>query len=180
MKELGSDIAAPSAQPPYFPVDPSLFIGDNTFCENQSKTYQFTDLCKIPGKATFSVTGNLVITSFTDYAVTVTSANGGGAATIIADFGNGVKVEKEVFSGKPSFQFQYNYFAPQPVKSVLCVESDIPNRTLAQQGVTSIVFTNGVNNTVITGNGNCRRIANLLCVKATLTNACGSTTIDYE
>ena len=175
LKELNGDKPAP-----YFPVDPSVFIGDNTMCENQPKTYQFNDLCKIPGKATFSVTGNLVVTSFTDYAVTVTSANGGGAATIIADFGNGVKVEKEVFSGKPSFQFRYNYFDQQPVKSTLCVDSDIPSQSFAQQSVTSIVFSRGVNNTVIMGVGNCRRTTNPWCIKATVTNACGSTTQLYE
>ena len=89
-------------QPPYFPVDPSVFIGDKVICLNQPKTYQFTDLCKIPGKATFSVTGNLVINSFTDYAVTVQSSNGGGAASIIADFGNGLKVEKNIWIGRPA------------------------------------------------------------------------------
>ena len=171
---------AGTPQAPSFPLEPNLLSGDNIFCENQPKTYQFTDVCKIPGKATFSVTGNLVINSFTDYSVTVQSLNGGGAATITADFGNGVTVEKKVFSGKPSFAFIYNYFDPQPVKSTLCVESDLPNQTLADQGITNIVFTRGVNNTLITGFGSCRRTTSPWCVKATVTNACGSTTLEYD
>ncbi|MBC7495525.1 MAG: T9SS type A sorting domain-containing protein [Flavobacterium sp.] len=100
---------AGNKQAPSFPIDPAAFTGPSTFCENSAQTYQFNDLCKIPDKATFTITGNIVINSFTDYAVTVQSINGGGAATITADFGNGQTLTKTIWVGVPQFSaFNFN------------------------------------------------------------------------
>ena len=167
-------------QPPYFPVDPSVFIGDKVICLNQPKTYQFTDLCKIPGKATFSVTGNLVINSFTDYAVTVQSSNGGGAASIIADFGNGLKVEKNIWIGKPAIDLD---IIPGDRRTELRVIGD-GTLDATNQGITSIVWTrltnltggfiggSGFNGTSTCTNPNWRGT-----IKIVATNLCGSTEI---
>ena len=181
MKEIGDLNNAPTPQVQSFPIDPATFTGPSTFCENTAQTYQFNDLCKIPGKATFTVTGNIVINSFTDYSVTVQSINGGGAATITADFGIGQILEKKIWVGKPSFMFQYNYFQPQPIKSTICAVSTTPDRTLQDQGVTSVVFKLCSATTPLTSFADfCVQPRNSCCIQVTATNACGSTTELYD
>lgn len=85
-----------------------------------------------------------------------------------------ITLTKTIWVGKPSFTFEYNYFDIQPVKSTLCVVSDIPNVTLAQQGVTNISFTG------FAGVSGCIRTTAPFCKEATVTNACGSTTFKYD
>jgi hypothetical protein len=85
-----------------------------------------------------------------------------------------ITLTKTIWVGKPSFTFEYNYYDIQPVKSTLCVVSDIPNVTLAQQGVTNISFTG------FAGVSGCIRTTAPFCKEATVTNACGSTTFKYD
>ena len=101
LKEIGTNTVAPLPQSPYFPIKPNQLYGENNVCQNQQKTYQFLDLCKIPGKATFTVVGNLTIVSATDYSVTVKGGGLDGSAKVIANFGNGITTEKEIWIGKP-------------------------------------------------------------------------------
>lgn len=86
-----------------------------------------------------------------------------------------VTFTKNIWLGKPSFTFEYNYFSSQPIKSTLCVVSNNPNFTLSQQGITNVTYT-GLTNY----NTTCIRSTYPECIEATVTNACGSTTIAYD
>ncbi|ELM3643165.1 T9SS type A sorting domain-containing protein [Flavobacterium psychrophilum] len=113
--------------------------------------------------------------------------NASGAVTLSLTMGDdwakcgNITLTKTVWVGKPSFYLDYRYFEPQPVKSKFCAVSDVPNYTLAQQGVTNVVYTTS-NNVPISNWGGpyCFRETNLFCVNATATNTCGTTTITYE
>lgn len=180
-------------QAPYFPLEANLLTGDNVICENQIKTYQFNDICKIPGKATFTVVGNLTIISSTDYSVTI---KGGldGQAKIIADFGNGLKYEKNIRVGAPSissFAIQggnntvpygnVSTFTVTPSPNIISPEnyqwSIIPISSscltlgeLYLPGATPPLFLSGNGNTSITVNwGTC---AGTYILRCAITNEC--------
>jgi Secretion system C-terminal sorting domain len=99
----------------------------------------------------------------------------GEEGIITAHFSSAVKFEIHIWIGKPSFAFVYNYFEQQPIKSTLCVVSNVPNLTLAQQGVTNIKF---IGSSIV--NSACIRTTNPFCKEAIVTNACGSTTFKYD
>lgn len=166
-------------QAPYFPIQANLLTGPDLIC-NANAVYSFADICKIPSAVTWSVSDNLQINSQTSTSITVSNLTD-GAGNITATFQNGQTVTKNIWVGAPSFTFEYNYFEHQPVKSTLCAVSDVPNFTLAQQGVTNVVYTTS-NNALISNWGGpyCIRGNNVFCVKATATNACGSTTFTYD
>ncbi|EKT4545591.1 T9SS type A sorting domain-containing protein [Flavobacterium psychrophilum] len=166
-------------QAPSFPIQASLLTGPDLIC-NANTVYSFSDACKLPSTVTWSVSPNLQIVSSTSYSVTVSQISN-GQGTITATFQNGQTVAKTIWVGKPSFYLDYRYFEPQPVKSKFCAVSDVPNYTLAQQGVTNVVYTTS-NNVPISNWGGpyCFRETNLFCVNATATNTCGTTTITYE
>jgi hypothetical protein len=104
----------------------------------------------------------------TNYSVTV-SKIGNGQGAITATFQNGQTLTKSIWIGKPSFTFEYTYYDIQPIKSTLCVVSNVPDFTLEQQGVNTVTFT-GVRNF----NAFCIRTTSPYCKEATVTNACGS------
>jgi hypothetical protein len=120
--------------------------------------------------------------------VTLTALpNASGAITLSLTMGDdgakcgNVTLTKTIWVGKPSFTFEYTYFEPQPVKSTLCAISDVSNLTLAQQGVTNVVYTTSNNEFISNWGGPyCVRGTNVFCVNATATNACGSTTLQYD
>ncbi|EOG6908099.1 hypothetical protein FPG87_13000, partial [Flavobacterium psychrophilum] len=130
-------------QAPSFPLQENLLIGSQLIC-NTNEIYTFSDICKLPSTVTWSVSPNLQIVSSTSYSVTVSQISN-GQGTITATFQNGQTVAKTIWVGKPSFYLDYRYFEPQPVKSKFCAVSDVPNYTLAQQGVTNVVYTTSNN-----------------------------------
>ena len=107
---------AGNPQAPYFPLPANLLTGDNTICENQTKTYSFGDICKIPSPVKYNdqngtpINGwsisppnsNLTIISSTPYTVTVkATSNQGADVKIVATFQNGQTYEKPVHVGVP-------------------------------------------------------------------------------
>jgi hypothetical protein len=88
-------------QAPSFPMQASLLTGNNTICLNTNTTYQL-DACKVPSPATWTVTSNLQIVSFTGYNVIVKSLTN-GAGTITATFQDGKTMSKSVWNGIPAF-----------------------------------------------------------------------------
>ncbi|CCG52270.1 Protein of unknown function precursor [Flavobacterium indicum GPTSA100-9 = DSM 17447] len=170
-------------QAPSFPMQDNLLVGAELIC-NTNVTYTFSDICKLPSSATWSVSPNLQIVSTTDYSITVSQVSN-GQGTITATFQNGQTVTKNVWVGKPSFYLQYNYFEPQPVKSTLEMVSDQPNLTINQQGITSTQFIgikDGV--TIFDTPGSFFTIrANPNSVDkvfAYATNACGTTMVELD
>ena len=140
-------------------------------------------LASATSPATWSVSPNIQIISSTSSSITVSEISN-GQGTITATFQNGQTITKTIWVGAPSFNLEYYYFDPQPVKSTLCAESSDPNVTLAQQGVTTnIVFKDYFTNQIIanyTVLSNCIRSSSPWCIEATATNACGSTSVLYD
>ncbi|MBP6756048.1 MAG: T9SS type A sorting domain-containing protein, partial [Bacteroidia bacterium] len=164
----------------------SPIIGTDIICSSSTYT--------VPNGASFynwsvSQSSNLVsITGNGSPNITLTALpNASGAITLSLTMGDdgakcgNVTLTKTIWVGKPSFTFEYTYFEPQPVKSTLCAISDVTNLTLAQQGVTNVVYTTSNNEFISNWGGPyCVRGTNVFCVNATATNACGSTTLQYD
>ena len=171
-------------QAPSFPMQENLLVGSELIC-NSDATYTFSDVCKIPSTVTWSISPNLQIVSSTGYSVTVSQISN-GQGTITATFQNGQTVTKNIWVGKPSFNLEYNYFEPQPVKSTLNMVSDQPNLNITQQGITSTTFvgtSDGVTyfNMIKSGLYGCRaNLSTFSKVIATATNACGTTTVEFD
>ncbi|MBF4471267.1 T9SS type A sorting domain-containing protein [Flavobacterium sp. HJJ] len=78
-------------QAPYFPIDENSLTGPDSICS--TTTFSFSDICKIPSTATWSVSPNLQIISSTGYSVTVNQIwNTQGSIT--ATFQNGQTLTK--------------------------------------------------------------------------------------
>jgi Secretion system C-terminal sorting domain len=105
LKELGSDAIPPIPQAPSFPLqkDNLLLTGADIVC-TPIPVYRFTEPCKVPGPATWTVSPNLKIISSTDYTVTVSALypSATGPGTITATFQNGQTYTKNVWVGAPS------------------------------------------------------------------------------
>lgn len=165
-------------QAPHFPIQADAFLGPNAFC-NQA-TYSFSDLCKIPSAVTWSVSDNLQIVSQSDIAITVSKITD-GAGTVTATFQNGQTQTKKIWVGNPSIQLDYQYFEPQPIKSIVCVESSFPNLTLEQQNITSLTYQICNSNTINNMNlSNCMMPRKNCCIEYTATNGCGSTSVQFQ
>lgn len=83
-------------QVPSFPIDPTQFLGPEYICPNSPTTYSFTDLCKIPGTASWSLSNtNAQILSSTGTSVTLKSISN-GMTTLTATFQNGQTFSKEI------------------------------------------------------------------------------------
>lgn len=165
-------------QVPNFPIQENAMSGPDLVCS--TTTYSFPDICKIPSTVTWSISSNLQIVSQSAYSITVSKVVD-GPGFVKATFQNEQTLTKTIWVGKPSFTFEYTYFEPQPVKSTLCAISDVTNLTLAQQGVTNVVYTTSNNEFISNWGGPyCVRGTNVFCVNATATNACGSTTLQYD
>lgn len=102
MKELDGQ-----EQAPWFPIKADAMQGVNKLCVDQIATYNLPNDCTIPGKATWIVSSNLQIVSFTDYAVNVKGLSQ-GQATITATFQNGQIVTKNIHLGGPNVYMQNN------------------------------------------------------------------------
>ena len=164
----------------------SQIIGTNLLCTSSTfsapANTSFYNWTITQGASLVTLTGN-----GTPNATLTALPDVSGAVTLSLTMGdNGAKcgnitLTKTIWVGKPSFYLDYYYFDPQPVKSTLCAVSDMPNYTLAQQGVTNVVYTTS-NNVLISNWGGpyCVRGTNVFCVNATATNACGSTTVTYD
>ena len=154
-------------------------VGSSVLCLSPNQSYTLSNSAGT--NPIWSVSANILIVSQNGQSVTIRplSNSVNGSATITATFSNGQILTKTIWVGKPSFQFLYSYFQPQPVKSTLCIESDIPNFSLDQQGVTTVNFYNfGSTTPKVKYSKYCIRTT-LPCVTVTATNACGTTTIDY-
>mgnify|MGYP003608651565 CR=1 FL=1 len=154
-------------------------IGSSVLCSSPNQSYSLSN--SLSSNAIWSVSSNLQIVSQNGQTVIIRPLSNSinGSATITATFSNGQILTKTIWIGKPSFQFVYSYFQPQPVKSTLCIESDIPNFSLDQQGVTTVNFYNFGSTTAKTKYSKYCIRATLPCVTVTATNACGTTTLDY-
>ncbi|KFC18821.1 T9SS type A sorting domain-containing protein [Chryseobacterium sp. FH1] len=95
MKELDAQ-----PQSPWFPIKTDAFQGADKLCLNQTATYSLPNDCTMPSKATWTVSSNLQIISFTDYTVNV-KAIYNGSATITATFQNGQTITKTIYLGTP-------------------------------------------------------------------------------
>lgn len=102
-KELGDSNSPPSPQIPVFPSEASLLSGAGTLCIGGSATYNFSDNCKLPGNATWTVNNsNAKIASSTESSVTLTGiAN--GSSILTATFQNGQTITKKIWVGPPTF-----------------------------------------------------------------------------
>jgi Secretion system C-terminal sorting domain/Putative serine esterase (DUF676) len=97
LKELSGN-----PQPPSFPLQENLLAGPAQVCNGVNTTYNFSDICKVPGNANWVVTPNLQIVSTTGTSVTVKSLTG-GKGIITANFINSVQsISKNIWSGVPS------------------------------------------------------------------------------
>ncbi len=167
-------------QAPYFPIPANTLTGPDLVCTTANSFFSLGSLCKIPSPAVWTVTPPTALQIISQNGTDLTVKGlGNGPATITAKFQNGMKVDKTLWVGKPSFALEHYYFEPQPVKSTLCASSDIPNFTLAQQGVTNIIFKRG---TTILPNylTYCHRTTFPECIEVTAINNCGSTTVKYQ
>ncbi|WP_395076615.1 T9SS type A sorting domain-containing protein [Flavobacterium sp.] len=161
-------------------------LGSNTLCN--TATYTVPNNTNIYNWSITQGANLVTLSSNGSNTATLTLITGAsGQVTLSLTFGDDFArcgnrtITKTIWVGGPSFSFQYNYFEQQPVKSDLCVVSDIPNYTLQQQGVTNIVFKNFNTNAVLQNSERiCRRTSNPYCIEATVTNACGSTTQVYD
>lgn len=107
LKELGDSTNPPAPQAPSFPLQADLLSGTDKLCVGQTSTYSFADICKIPGTASWSVSSNLQIMSFTTTSVIIKGlADGQGVVT--ATFQNGMTVTKNVSVGKPGLAILIN------------------------------------------------------------------------
>ena len=95
MKELDGN-----PQLPWFPIDAANFSGANTICLNSTSTYSFSDICKLPGTPTWSVSSNLQITSSNATGLVVKGLSN-GEGTITATFSNGQTLTKKIWVGSP-------------------------------------------------------------------------------
>ena len=97
LKEL-----AGQPQAPYFPIQANEFQGPNIICANTPVGFGFPNPCKIPSTVTWSVQGDIIIVSSTEYNVIVKGGtNNPSEGKIIATFQNGQKLEKIVHIGNP-------------------------------------------------------------------------------
>ena len=129
------------------------------------------------------------LSNYNSQSITITPLAGSNGSVVIRVYISGISstanayaqscgyIDKTIWIGKPSFNIEENYFEPQPIKSTICAVSDIPNVTLEQQGVASVVFKLCSSNSIYNSNSNCTMPRNNCCFKVTATNACGSTTI---
>lgn len=101
IKELGTNTTLPVPQAPSFPIDQNALSGSSTICLNSNTTYSFADVCKVPSAATWSVTPNLQIISFSGFSVIVKGLTT-GSGTITATFQNGQTIIKTVWVGLPA------------------------------------------------------------------------------
>lgn len=95
MKELDGN-----PQLPWFPIDAANFSGANTICLNSTSTYSFSDICKLPGTPTWTVSSNLQITSSNATGLVVKGLSN-GEGTITATFSNGQTLTKKIWVGSP-------------------------------------------------------------------------------
>lgn len=80
-------------QAPYFPLQENLLAGPAAICS--TTTFAFSDICKIPSTATWTVNSNLQIVSSTDYSITVNQITS-GEGIITATFQNGQTITKNL------------------------------------------------------------------------------------
>lgn len=173
-----------NSQPPYFSIQANMLTGNNTICLNTNNTYQL-DACKVPSPATWVVTPNLQIVSFTGYSVVVKSLTN-GVGTITATFQNGQIFSKTIWAGTPSFTVTKSLYAPPTIVTVQL--NGLNGTDINSQGITNVVWqkisnnpancgditsTNGFNNEISYNGYSCSTQ-----IKITATNSCGSTIIN--
>lgn len=172
LKEL-----AGSPQAPHFPIQSDVLSGPSAFCNEA--TYSFSDICKLPSAVTWSVSDNIQMVSQSDTSITVSKITD-GPGIVTATFQNGQTVTQNIWVGKPSIQLDYQYFEPQPIKSLVCVESSFQNTSLEQQGITSLTYKICGSNITNILNQNCLMPRKNCCIEFTATNSCGSTTVVFN
>jgi hypothetical protein len=97
MKNINDGIQAP-----HFPIQENALQGPSLVCENSNTNYTFGDICKIPSEATWTVTGNLELVSYTPLSLIV-KGTGNGIGVLTATFQNGQVFHKEIWVGAPIF-----------------------------------------------------------------------------
>nr|WP_315200261.1 T9SS type A sorting domain-containing protein [uncultured Flavobacterium sp.] len=91
LKELGNSSSSSAPQAPVFPLQENSLTGPSSICSET--TFSFSDICKTPSAATWTVSPNLQIISSTGYSITVNQIwNSQG--TITATFQNGQTLTK--------------------------------------------------------------------------------------
>lgn len=104
LAEIGSNIALPSPQEPYFPVNQNNLVGSKVICSTSNRTYTFNG-CSVPGDVqSWAVSSNLMIIPGSEGANSVTIKAPviiSGPATLSATFSNGYTMTKDIWIGTP-------------------------------------------------------------------------------
>ncbi len=117
-------------QAPHFPIQDGSLTGPDLIC-NSNSTYSFSDTCKIPSAATWTVSPNLQIVASTNYSVTVKQITN-GQGTITATFQNGQTFTKTIWIGKPQLnQFTFGIGDNNPcIAPADCISSGLPSNEI--------------------------------------------------
>lgn len=162
-------------QLPHFPIDVSQFIGSNVICLNEISEYSFSDLCKIPGSITWSLSGSSAqMISSTGISVTIKGV-ANGAATLTATFQNGQTFTKKIWVGKPNVLI----YPSEDGSFMAYLKSNDNNSTLEEQGLTPDDVTWRRLPRLYTSTGFSCYISNAdpnQVVEVIVTNSCGTVT----
>jgi hypothetical protein len=179
LKELGDNTNPPIAQAPVFPLQTNLLVGPDLLC-NANTTYTL-DSCKVPSQATWSVSSNLQIMSFTATSVTIKGLSN-GQGIITATFQNGITVTKNVTVGPPFFSITRGI-----AESETCdIKYHYVPFIINLPPGTSLKFNYLYPKVPYSQNGNIytfqflKSYSGYFSVVATATNSCGTYTVGYD
>lgn len=181
LKELGDSTNPPAPQVPSFPLQADLLNGTDKLCVNQTSTFSFADICKIPSAVTWSVSSNLqIVSSTTTSAIIKGLTDGQGIVT--ASFQNGMTITKNVSVGSPVFSITRGITESETCDTKYHYVPFIINLPPG----TSLKFNFLSPKVACSQNGNIytfqflKNYSGTFSIIATATNSCGSYMLDNE